>query len=215
MIVTAPSARTFVRLRAIVSIAGGAAAAAGTVPLLGVAAGILSAWCTFALVNVVWVLVLIWHMDAASTRAHATVEAPGRRIARLISITGSLVSLAAVGIVMVQAHKTPGVEQYVLAGIALLSVISSWMLIHTEYVLRYARMYFSDPIGGIDFNQQDDPQYTDFVYFSVNLGMTYQVSDTNITRNEFRRVIIAQTLLGYVFGTVILASIVNLVVGLG
>lgn len=210
-----PSARTFVRLRALLSILLGVAAGVAAAPFLGVAAGILSGWGAFALVNVIWVLALVWRMDAASTRAHATIEAPGRRVARLISIIGSVVSLGAVLVVIVQAQKTPGPEEYVLAGIAVLSVASSWMLIHTEYVLRYARMYYTDPVGGIDFNQTDDPEYTDFVYFSVGLGMTYQVSDTNITRNEFRRVIIAQTVLGYVFGTVILASIINLVVGLG
>lgn len=212
---TAPSARTFVRVRAIVSILSGAVAAAIAVPLLGVAAGVLSGWGLFALVNVIWVLTLIWPMDAAATRQHATIEAPGRRLARLISILGSLVSLGAVLVVIIQAQSAPGVEEYVLAGIAVLSVASSWALIHTEYVLRYARMYYADPVGGIDFNQQEDPEYTDFVYFAVGLGMTYQVSDTNITRNGFRRVVIAQTLLGYLFGTVILASIINLVVGLG
>ncbi|WP_217180333.1 DUF1345 domain-containing protein [Streptomyces sp. AC495_CC817] len=210
-----PSARTFVRLRALLSIIGGIAAGTAVAPFLGVAAGILTGWGVFALVNVVWVLTLIWRMDAVATRAHATIEAPGRRIARLISIVGSLVSLGAVLVVIVQAQKSPGVEEYVLAGVAVLSVASSWALIHTEYVLRYARMYYGDPVGGIDFNQQEDPEYTDFVYFSVGLGMTYQVSDTNLTRNEFRRVVIAQTVLGYLFGTVILASIINLVVGLG
>ncbi|PRB12385.1 hypothetical protein CQ047_01840 [Microbacterium sp. MYb72] len=210
-----PSARAFVRLRALLSIIGGLAAGIAVGPLLGVAAGILTGWGVFALTNVIWVLLLIWRMDAADTRAHATLEAPGRRVARLISILGSLVSLGSVLVVLVQAQKTPGVEEYLLAGIAVLSVAASWALIHTEYVLRYARMYYSEPVGGIDFNQEEDPEYTDFVYFSVGLGMTYQVSDTNLTRNEFRRVVIAQTVLGYLFGTVILASIINLVVGLG
>lgn len=209
------SVRTFVRLRALLSIGCGIAAGIAVGAIFGFAAGVLTGWGVFALVNVIWILALIWRMDADATRQHATLEAPGRRVARLISIAGSVVSLSAVLIVIIQARDAPGAEEYVLAGIAVLSVVSSWALIHTEYVLRYARMYYADPVGGIDFNQQEDPEYTDFVYFSVGLGMTYQVSDTNITRNEFRRVVIAQTLLGYMFGTVILASIINLVIGLG
>ncbi|ALX66628.1 DUF1345 domain-containing protein [Microbacterium sp. XT11] len=212
---TSPSARLFVRLRAALSIVAGAVAGVLVAPYLGITAAILSGWGVFALVNVVWVLPLIWRMDAASTRAHATLEAPARQVARLISIIGSIVSLGAVLVVIIQAQQAPGVEEYLLAGVAVLSVASSWALIHTEYVLRYARMYYTEPIGGIDFNQREDPEYTDFVYFSVGLGMTYQVSDTAVTRNEFRRVVIAQTVLGYLFGTVILASIINLVVGLG
>ncbi|GAT72547.1 hypothetical protein MHM582_1021 [Microbacterium sp. HM58-2] len=212
---TAPTVRALVRLRAVLSIVAGAATSIAVVPVLGPAAGILSGWGAFALVNVIWVLLLIWPMDAQATREHATLEAPGRRIARLISIAGSLVSLGAVLVVIIQAQDAPGIDEYLLAGIAVVSVAASWTLIQTEYVLRYARMYYGDPVGGIDFNQQEDPEYTDFVYFSVGLGMTYQVSDTNVTDNGVRRVVIAQTVLGYLFGTVILASIINLVVGLG
>lgn len=212
---TAQSTRAFVRLRAVLSLLAGALTAVAVVPLLGVAAGILSGWGAFAIVNVVWVLLLIWPMDAAATRDHATVEAPGRQIARLISIAGSLVSLGAVLVVIIQAQDAPGADEYLLAGIAVISVAASWMLIQVEYVLRYARTYYGDPGGGIDFNQREDPQYTDFVYFSIGLGMTYQVADTDVTSNGVRRVVIAQTVLGYLFGTVILASILNLVVGLG
>lgn len=214
-LMTARTTRALVRVRAALSILAGALTALAVVPVLGVAAGILSGWGAFALVNVVWVLLLIWPMDAAATRDHATVEAPGRQIARLISIAGSLVSLGAVLVVLIEAQAARGTEEYLLAGVAVISVAASWMLIQTEYVLRYARMYYGEPGGGIDFNQQEDPEYTDFVYVSVGLGMTYQVSDTNLTNNGMRRVVIAQTVLGYLFGTVILASIVNLVVGLG
>ena len=184
-------------------------------PLLGLAAGVLSGWGVFAVITVVWVLLLVWPMDAEATRAHATLEAPGRRTARIISITGSLVSLGAVIVVVVQAQHAPDIDKYLLAGIAVASVASSWTLIQIDYVLRYARMYYADPVGGIQFNQDEDPEYSDFVYFSLGLGMTYQVADTNVTRNEFRRVVIAQTVLAYLFGAVILATIINLVASLG
>jgi uncharacterized membrane protein len=81
-------------------------------------------------------------------------------------------------------------------------------------MLRYARVYYAEPVGGISFNQDEDPRYTDFAYFSVGLGMTYQVADTNVRSNEVRRIVIAQTLLAYLFGAVILATVINLVTGL-
>lgn len=212
---TASPVRTVVWLRTLLSVAAGVVVGALVVPVLGPVAGILSGWGTFALANVIWILLLIWPMDAAATRAHATVEAPGRRVARLISILGSVISLAAVLAVSIQAQQLHGVDKYVLAGIAVISVAASWALIQVEYVLRYARMFHAAPTGGIDFNQKADPEYTDFVYFSINLGMTYQVSDTNVGDNSIRRMVIAHTVLSYLFGTVILASIINLVVGLG
>ena len=84
-----------------------------------------------------------------------------------------------------------------------------------DYMLRYAHLYYTEPIGGIAFNQREDPMYTDFAYFSVGLGMTYQVADTNVSQNVIRRTVIAQTLLAYLFGAVILATVINLVAGLG
>ena len=208
------STRTGVRWRWVVSAACGVLAGTATAMPLGAAAGVLAGWAMLALVSSAWTLLQIWSMDAAATRAHATVEDPGRRVARIIAIVGSVVSLTAVGVVIVQARSASGIEASLLAGIAVLSVVSSWVLIQTDYLLHYARVYYEGDAGGIDFNQREDPEYTDFAYFSVGLGMTYQVSDTDISRNSIRRVVIAQTLLAYLFGAGIIATVINLITGL-
>lgn len=204
-----------VRLRWAIAALLGVAAAVPVSATLGIPAGILTGWGVLALVSMVWVLRQIWPMDAEATRAHATAEDPGRNTARLIAVVGSLVSLAAVGVVVVQARHADGLDAIFLAGIAVLSVVSSWALIQTDYLLRYARIYYEDDARGISFNQTEDPEYTDFIYFSVGLGMTYQVADTNISRNVIRRIIIAQTMLAYLFGAGIIATVINLITGLG
>lgn len=181
----------------------------------GIAAGLLAGWAAFAGILVVWSLVLTWPMDAAQTRAHAMEEDPGRQGTRLVSIIGSLASLGAVAIVLLQTRGKPLEISLALAAIAVLAVAASWGLIQIDYTLRYARVYYRDPVGGIDFNQEEAPMYTDFAYFSLGLGMTYQVSDTNVGTNEIRRMVIGQTLLSYLFGAVILATVINLVTGLG
>jgi uncharacterized membrane protein len=86
-------------------------------------------------------------------------------------------------------------------------------LLHTLYTLRYARLYYTSG-KGIDFNQADPPQYTDFAYLSFTVGMTYQVSDTNITTHSIRATALRHSLLSFVFGSVILASTINLVINL-
>ncbi|MEN2740065.1 DUF1345 domain-containing protein [Microbacterium sp. X-17] len=202
-------------LRVSVAIVAGVLIAVAVTFALGLAAGLLAGWASFAGVLVVWALVLTWRMDALDTRAHATEEDPGRQGARLVSVIGSLASLGAVGFVLLQARNETRPTSFILAAIALLAVATSWALIQTDYMLRYARVYYRDPIGGIDFNQIELPMYTDFAYFSVSLGMTYQVSDSNVGSNEIRRMVIGQTLLSYLFGAVILASVVNLFAGLG
>jgi len=202
-------------LRGIVSIVIGVVVAVAVVPWLGLAAALLSGWSALALTNTVWILRVTWPMDAGATRAHATREDPGRRLARLIAVAGSLVSLTAVGVVLIQTRDAGPVLALVLAGLAVVAVASSWALIQVDYMLRYAHLYFSHPSGGIDFHQDEDPSYVDFAYFSVGLGMTYQVADTDVGSTAIRRIVIGQTMLAYLFGAVILATVINLVAGLG
>lgn len=207
--------RAQVRLRWAVALAVGVVAGVAVGVLLGVAAGLLAGWAALAVLSAAWILLQVWPMNAAETRLHATAEDPGRRVARVIAIVGSVVSLGAVAAVVLHSRNSSGLDAYLLAGIAVLSVIASWLLIQTDYMLRYAKEYYEDDARGIDFNQREDPEYSDFIYFSVGLGIAYQVADTNISRNAIRRIVIAQTLLGYVFGAGIIATTINLIAGLG
>lgn len=201
--------------RAAVSACVGIGAGLLAAPFLGLAAGLLAGWSGFAVTGVTWVALLVWPMDAAQTRAHATGEDPGRSIARLVALVGSVASLGAVTVVLIQTQNTSELESYVLAAIAVVSVAASWALIQTDYMLRVAHIYYGDPVGGIDFNQDEDPSYTDFAYFSLGVGMGYQVGDSAVRANEIRRLVIAQSLLAYLFGAVIIGTVVNLVIDLG
>lgn len=184
-------------------------------PFLGWAAALLAGWSAFAVTSVLWVALVIWPMDAAQTRVHARQEDPGRSLSRLAALIGSVASLGAVTIVLIQTRHTSELESYLLAAIAVISVAASWALIQTDYMLRVAGIYYGDPVGGIDFNQDADPSYTDFAYFSLGVGMGYQVGDSAVRTNEIRRLVIAQSLLAYLFGAVIIGTVVNLVIDLG
>jgi uncharacterized membrane protein len=94
-------------------------------------------------------------------------------------------------------------------------VAAAWIIVHTLFMLRYARLYYSSPHGGIDFNQDEPPAYRDFAYLAYTLGMTYQVSDTALKNSTMRATALRHTLLSYVLGAVVLAATINLVVGLG
>ena len=207
--------RSAVLVRAVVSLAVGVVVGLAAGIVLGTVAGVLAGWAAAALTSVVWVLLLTWRMDAAQTRAHATAEDPGRRTARTIAVLGSVASLGAVAAVLVQTRSADAVGAMVLGGIAVVAVAASWALIQVDYMLRYAHLYYADPVGGIDFTPGEDPSYSDFVYFAVGIGMTYQVSDNDVRANGMRRVVVAQSLLAYLFGAVILATVINLVTSLG
>jgi uncharacterized membrane protein len=159
---------------------------------------------------------VVGRLGPTQTQTHATLEDPGSTISELLVLVASVASLAAVVVLLVRAHSVSGLAQGAIAGLALGSVALSWTLIHTLYTLRYARVYYSDPIGGIDFNTQDElPRYVDFAYLSFDLGMTFQVSDTSLRTSELRAIVLKHTLLSYVFGSVVLATVINLVAGIG
>jgi uncharacterized membrane protein len=93
--------------------------------------------------------------------------------------------------------------------------VVSWLLVHTIFMLKYARMYYrGDSEGGVDFKHKVRPPYSDFAYLALTIGMTFQVSDTDLQSAQFRRLALRHALMSYLFGAVILAATINLVAGL-
>jgi uncharacterized membrane protein len=121
--------------------------------------------------------------------------------------------LIAVGIVLVSASSSHGTHKGLLAGLAAASVAVSWFLVHTLFTLRYARLYYAAD-GGVDFNQKEPPRYVDFAYLAFTIGMTFQVSDTDIQISAIRATALRHALMSYLFGAVILATTVNFIVSL-
>jgi uncharacterized membrane protein len=104
-------------------------------------------------------------------------------------------------------------SQLTAAGVGLASVALSWLLVPTVCTARYATIFYAAK-AGIDFNEHDPPRYSDFAYLAFTIGMTYQVSDTNVTSKSVRAVVFRHALLSYSLGAVILAATINLVAGL-
>ena len=119
--------------------------------------------------------------------------------------------LAAVGFALVKAGQATGGLKAYLVTIGLLSVVLSWAVVHTVFALRYARAYYTEPVGGIAFNEAEPPNYIDFAYYSFTVGMTFQVADTNITLRAIRRTTLHHALLSYLFGAVLLGLVINVV----
>jgi uncharacterized membrane protein len=80
--------------------------------------------------------------------------------------------------------------------------------------VRYGDIYYAAPVGGVIFNDDDKPDYRDFAYLAFTIGMTYQVSDTNLTNRTIRHAVSRHALLSFVFGAVIIALAINTVASL-
>ncbi|MCL2464198.1 MAG: DUF1345 domain-containing protein [Micrococcales bacterium] len=175
------------------------------------AAAALGGWAATGLVFVVWTMLVIAPMDAEATAEHARREEPTRGAGHTLVLLAGLASLAGVAVVLAGG----GLAHHAVTSLAVLSaVVASWATAHTVFALRYARMYYAAPAGGVDFHQSEPPCYTDFTYMAVTVGMSFAISDTDLAASSFRRTAQVQALLAYLFGTVIVALLVNLVASL-
>jgi uncharacterized membrane protein len=174
----------------------------------------LITWDVAALVYVVWTWGTIWHRDAAATAQLALREDPGRAVADGLLLVSSMASVLAVALVISTGGEVSRGARDLRAALAVVSVALSWTVVQTVFTSRYARLYYSHPAGGIDFNQQAPPRYSDFAYLAFTVGMTYQISDTDLEASELRATVLAHALLSYLLGAVILATAINLVAGL-
>lgn len=156
----------------------------------------------------------IWPLSANQTADRATFEDPSRAVSDILTLTACVASLGAVGVVLFNAHSAQGATKYLLAGLGLLSVAVSWLTVHTIFTLRYAQLYYTDPAGGISFNCDERPSFRDFAYVALTIGMTFQVSDTNLETMPIRATALRHALLSYLFGSIILAASINLIASL-
>jgi uncharacterized membrane protein len=176
--------------------------------------GTLAGWDVAAGVYVAWTWATIWHRDPAATARLALREDPGRAVADALLLVASMASVLAVVLAIAAGRAGGPGERDLRAGLAVASVALSWTVVQTLFTLHYARLYYSHPRGGIDFDQDAPPRYSDFAYLAFTVGMTFQVSDTSLRTSALRAATLRQALLSYLLGAVILATAINLVAGL-
>jgi uncharacterized membrane protein len=200
--------------RVIVGTVGGLGAAG--LAIAGGASWSVAALCATdvaAVVFVGWVWISVAGADAAATARLARAEDPSRAVAEAVLIAAGGASLIAVAFTLSQASRAHAPGRGLLTALALTSVALAWSSVHTVYALRYARLYYTPPDGGIDFHGER-PDYGDFAYLGLTIGMTFQVSDTDLTGKRVRRTALHHALTSYVFGTVIVAITVSSVAAL-
>ena len=191
-------------------LSGGVAAAFGKWQV-----ALLVAWDVAAIVFALWTWLVVWRLDGERTAQHAVREDPSRGAADVTMMLASVFSLAAVGFMLYESANLHGAGQYLGITFSVLSVVVSWFTVHTLFALHYAEQYYTTPHGGIDFGKTSAPTYQDFAYVAFTIGMTFQVSDTNLETAAIRKTALQHALLSYLFGTVIVASTINLILSLG
>ena len=203
-----PSSR--VRLITVVvlgSLAGGLATALSPWQL-----AVLAGWDVAAAAFLTWVWLGVGRFTPEETGAFATREDDSRVATSILLLSASVASLVGVGLDLVKASNAHNGGRVTLTVIAVVTVALSWGVVHTVFALRYAHEYYTEPIGGIDFKTQiEEPDYLDFAYVAFTIGMTFQISDTDVQVRRIRRTVVRHALLSYLFGAVILAVVVNVI----
>jgi uncharacterized membrane protein len=170
-------------------------------------------WAASSLIYLGWVWSVIWPLNASDTATHALREDPGRIASDLLVLAATMASFGGVALILLDAGTSEGGRKSAIIALALAGVGLSWLLVHTLFTLRYATLYYREN-AGVDFNKGKPPRYADFAYLSFTVGMTFQVSDTDLTTDEIRYAALRHALLSYVLGAIVLATTINLVAGL-
>jgi uncharacterized membrane protein len=198
--------------RLAVSLASGAAAAVA-VALLGPARlAILVGWAVAASGVLGWAWWIGWPQDSRGTKRLAEEE--GRTHATDTAVlVAAVASLGAVLEAVTTASRHDAVAVAVVV-LAVVDAILSWALVNTVFAFKYARLYYSGEDGGIEFDQDQPPAYSDFAYVAFTVGMTFAVSETRLATTQLRKVGLGHAFLSYLFGTLVIAVAVNLVANL-
>lgn len=186
--------------------------------LMGAAVGITYSWATGALVGwiaaaavfLLWTWTTLWPMDARHTATVAKREDPSRPVRDLVLLGLAAGSMIAVALVILPAGRSGGLMMV----LGITCIVASWMTVHTVYMLRYARLYYREPVGGLGFKQELEPTYREFAYVAFTVGMTFQVSDTDVQTTEIRTTILRQALTSFLFSAIIIAVTINVIAGL-
>lgn len=202
------------RTRLVASVVMGVLAAAGVWVLTADVLGPLVGWDVAAATYAASTWTTMAGLDAATTAERAIRDDPGQAAVDGILLTASVASLGAVAAVITAGAPHRGVSHDLAAALGAASLLLTWLLIHLVYTARYARLYYSNPERGINFNQEEPPSFADFAYLAFTIGMTYQVSDTDLQQPAIRRTALRHALLSYLFGAVIIAATINLLAGL-
>ncbi|MDO9375886.1 MAG: DUF1345 domain-containing protein [Ferruginibacter sp.] len=175
-------------------------------------------WVAFALTFIISSAVVFFKLPVSEIARRANEEDGSRLFVLVVIVLTSLASMFTVLLLIrsgkMEAHRT------LTEIMAVMGMMVSWTLVHTMFTFHYAHMFYSNPgddTAGekpLSFPGSKKPDYIDFAYFAFVIGMTFQVSDVEITSPLVRRTALAHGLLSFAFNTFIVALTINLIAGI-
>lgn len=179
---------------------------------------LIVAWDAFALCSLGLAWAGMFFTDARTRVREAHLQDSSRTAIGCCVVLAAVASLIGAGLLLSSAKGLSGLEAGRHVALATLTVVSSWLLVHTVLALHYAHLCYhlaeksraKTLCLGVVFPDEPEPDFLDFAYFSFVIGMTCQVSDVQVTSRRIRRVALLHGLLSFGFNTVIVAMSLNL-----
>jgi uncharacterized membrane protein len=179
-------------------------------------------WDVFALSYCVMCWIIFFSRTANDIRREARKEDGSRTLVFVLIILACFASMLMVLLIILAADAS-STATIIYLPIAIAGILFSWFMVHTVFAVHYAHLYYDDDedneqthAAGLEFpeGKKAQPNYLDFAYFSFVIGMTFQVSDVEISRSKLRRVVLLHGLLSFGLNTFVVALTINLIAGL-
>jgi uncharacterized membrane protein len=178
-------------------------------------ASVLLGWDVGIAIYLTLTYVMMWRANVAQILRRAAEQDEGAVFILLLSIVATFASLVAIAFALGNAQEQTQSPPTLAVVMAVITILLSWFFVHTIFSMHYAHEYYGTggdgKIGGLEFPKDDKPDYRDFLYFSLIIGMTSQVSDVAISSKAIRRIGAIHGVLSFFFKLVVLALTVNLV----
>ena len=179
---------------------------------------LIFSWTGFALTSLILAWAGMLACDTKSRVTEAKLEDSSRAAIAASIIVAAFASLLGAAFLLHTAKDLKGLDLAGHVTLAAVTIVVSWLLVHTLLAVRYTHLFYAEPDdtapapvgGGLDFPNESEPDFLDFAYFSFIIGMTFQVSDVEITSRQMRRLVLLHSLLSFAFNTVIVAFSINL-----
>jgi uncharacterized membrane protein len=129
----------------------------------------------------------------------------------------ALSSLAAIISQLSTLKDLPDGDRALHYAFVVVTLLGSWFLVGTLFCVHYAHLYYNGdqaepPLAFPD--QQTEPNYWDFLYFSFTIAVAAQTADVAVRQRRLRKVVLGQAVLSFFFNLVILGLSINIAASL-
>jgi len=169
--------------------------------------GAVIGWDIMALCHLALIYWRLATVDEHTLAGRAAEIDQGRRVLTAVFVAAAIASLGAIAVMVRGGHDPAALA------LASVTILISWLLMHSVFAAHYAHRYFQTGQGLI-FPGDTAPRFGEFVYFALTVGMTYQVSDVTTDSQAMRRLVLTHAVIAFGFNTVIIAITVGLVASL-